>query len=98
MRIELLRSGGFANIELRRSLDTDELTPAEARELAELVDQIDIEELSKRSPIRARGADRFQYDIVIITAGERHEVSVGEGEMSPPLHRLVYRLLQNESR
>jgi hypothetical protein len=59
-----------------------------------MVDRIDLEDLSRRSPIRARGPDRFQYDITITKAGERHYISVGEGELSDDLRALVDRVLQ----
>jgi hypothetical protein len=95
IRIELERSGGFAGISLRTSIDTNTLPPDEAREIARLVDRIDFARLVRRAPRPARGADRFQYDLTVQQGAARHHLSVPEGavptELKPLLERLVAR-------
>ena len=45
-RIEFERSGGFAGISLKTSVDSRELPPDEAREFDELLDRIDVTTLT----------------------------------------------------
>ncbi len=94
MRVELTRSGGFANLTLRRSLDTNDLPPEEARALIRLVERADLAGLSKRSPIRGSGADRFQYDLTITRGDEKQHVSVAEGKVTSELRALIDKLLE----
>ncbi len=94
MQIELVRTGGLGNLRLRKSLDTDSLSPDDRREVEELVERLDLEGLEQRSPIRGRGADRFQYDMTFISERGRHEVSVGEGATPPELRSLIKWLLR----
>jgi hypothetical protein len=95
IRIELERSGGFAGISLRASIDTGALPPDEAREIARLVDRIDFADLARRPPRPARAADRFQYDLTVQQGTARHRLSIPEGavpaELKPLLDRLVAR-------
>lgn len=97
MRIELTRSGGFANLTLRRSLDTNDLSSEEARALTRLVDRADLAGLSKKSPIRGSGADRFQYDLTITHGDEKQHVSVAEGKITSELRALIDKVLEKPS-
>ncbi len=96
MHVDLVRSGGFANVRLRRSLDTDDLSPQDAQELEELVARVDLDDLERRSPIRGRGADRFQYDLTVMAGERERRISVGEGALPPELRALIDRVLEHE--
>lgn len=93
MRLDVVRSGGFANLRVPAHLDTSELPPNEAQEIEALVGQIDLESLAQRSPLRGRGADRFQYDLKVIRDEEEHRVIASESEVSPELRALIDRVL-----
>ena len=86
-RIELERSGGFANIPLRAAVPADAL---DAQERAGL------EALLARAPAgataRAGAPDRFQYDVTVVTGDRRHHVRLGERELDEPLRALIDRL------
>jgi hypothetical protein len=77
------------------AVDTDELPEEEARHLETLVGRADIETMAQRSPLRGRGADRFQYDLVVSDAGARHEVTASEDVASSELRVLVDWLLRH---
>ena len=94
MRLELTRSGGIAGLLTRRSLDTDRLPAEERTAVEELVARANLEEVARRSPVRGRGADRFQYDLRV-KRGEREErVVVAEDQASPELRAVVQRVLE----
>jgi hypothetical protein len=90
IRIELERSGGFAGLSLKASVDTSQLPPGEAARIAELVDRVDFDALAARaSEATHRAPDRFQYDLVVSQGGRRHELSLGESAVTPELRPLL---------
>jgi hypothetical protein len=93
VRLDVIRSGGFANLRVPAHLDTSELPPEEAQEIEALVAAIDLESLAERSPLRGRGADRFQYDVTVTRDQEEHRVTASESEVSPDLRALIDRVL-----
>ena len=95
VRVELTRSGGLAALQQTIAADTEELPEQEARQLENLVEQADIETLAQRSPLRGRGADRFQYDLVVSHGGARREVTASEDVASSELRALVDWLLHH---
>lgn len=95
MHLDVVRSGGFANLRVPASLDTDQLPPGEAREIEALVGRIDLKSLAERSPLRGGGADRFQYDLKVVQDGEEHRVVASESEASPELRALIDRVLSH---
>lgn len=97
MHLEVVRSGGFANLRVPASLDTEELQHTEAEEIEALVGKIDVEGLAERSPLRGRGADRFQYDVKVVRDGKEHRVVASEGELPPELRALIDRVLAHGS-
>jgi hypothetical protein len=84
----------MAGLELGTSVDSDRLPADEADRLRELVEQADLETLSRRSPLRGKGADRFQYDLVISDEAGRHEVTASEDAAPSELRALVDFLLE----
>jgi hypothetical protein len=93
IRIDLERSGGFAGVTMRASVDTGTLPPDEAREIDRLVGQVDFAGLARRPPAPPRGADRFHYDLTVRRGGERHHVSLPESAVPPELKPLLDRLV-----
>lgn len=93
MRLDVVRSGGFANLRVPAHLDTSELPPEEAREIEALVGQVDLAGLAERSPLRGPGADRFQYDLKVTREEGEHRVIASESEVSPELRAVIDRVL-----
>jgi hypothetical protein len=99
MRIEVQRSGGFTGVSAKGSVDTAELPPEVAAELEALVSRLNLSELAGRdAPRDQRGADQFQYDVVVEDAKGRHEISLRERDMPPELRQLVTRVLKQSRR
>ena len=85
-RIELARSGGFANIPMRAAVSADALDPQE---------RAGVDALLSRAPAegaQAGAPDRFQYDVTVIAGDHRHRVRLGEREIDDRLRALIDRL------
>jgi hypothetical protein len=94
VRVELERSGGFAGVTLRASLDTAELPAAEADAVRRLVDRADLDALARRPPAPTRMPDRFQYDLTVTRDDRRQHLSVGEAAVTPELRPLLDHLMR----
>jgi hypothetical protein len=92
MRVDVKRSGGFAGIGVRASLSDDELSPADAQAILELVARFE----APRSPAdRGRAApDRFQYELTVSDQGHERHATVWENELAPDDSALLARLIQ----
>ena len=86
-RIELERSGGFANLPLRAEVSADALDPQERAGLDALLARE-----PAGSAARAGAPDRFQYDVTVIAGDHRHRVRLGERELDDDLRALIDRL------
>jgi hypothetical protein len=93
LRIELTRSGGFAGLSSKLGeLDTSELPEPEAREIEALVEKANMLQLLADSPIKGKGADRFQYHLAIEDESGRRELTVSEDQIPDALRSLVDRV------
>jgi hypothetical protein len=93
IHIDLVRSGGFAGISRRASVDTEKLPPAEAARIAELVHGVDFDALTQRATGPPRRPDRFQYDLDVREGGRRHQLTLGERDAPPELRALIDHVL-----
>jgi hypothetical protein len=93
MRIEFVRTGGFAGLRMATAVDTDTLPPDEARILREAVDAARFFDLPPVIASPAPGADRFQYKITVEAEGRRRTVEVGEAAVPEKLQPLIQRLI-----
>jgi hypothetical protein len=59
-----------------------------------LVEKADVPKLQAESPIRGKGADRFQYHLVMEDAGGRHELTVSEDRIPGELRSVIERVKQ----
>jgi hypothetical protein len=95
IRIDLVRSGGFAGISQRASVDTDELPPEEAATIAELVRAVDFDALASLATGPPRAPDRFQYDLDVHQGRSHHHLTLGERSVPPELQALIDHLMKN---
>jgi hypothetical protein len=93
MVVEVTRTGGIANLRRHVRIDSDELPSEQRDHLSALVSRLDLDELEERSPMRGRGADRFEYDIVVTEQGRERHVVVDESRLSRDLQKLLELLL-----
>lgn len=93
LRIELTRSGGFAGLTSKLGeLDTSELPEAEARDIEAMVEKANLPKLLAASPIKGKGADRFQYHLAIEDESGRRELTFSEDQIPDALRSLVDRV------
>jgi hypothetical protein len=89
IRIRFARSGGFAGVTL--PLEPEELEPEEVREIDAMLERVDLEALSRRTP-RSGGPDRFTYELEVERRGERHALTLPEEEVPEDLKPMLGRL------
>jgi len=96
IRVALVRTGGFAGLELRTTLDTAHLPEAEARELAGLVQRVDFESLGPGGSAEDTGPgwpDAFHYRLSVRRGGRRWDGLFGEQQVPPELRPLLTKLV-----
>lgn len=89
MKIEFVRSGGFAGIRLARTVDTAALPPTEAQKLENLVEGVGFFELPEIPQPPKAIPDSFTYRITVTSAAQTRAISVTENTMPAPLRPLV---------
>jgi hypothetical protein len=88
MRVQFERSGGFAGMRAEATIDSDDLSQAQARELQDMVSAANFFSLPSKME-DSSGADRFQYRVTIESEGQRHTVECGEESAPESLRRLL---------
>lgn len=89
MRIEFVRSGGFAGIRLAGHFDTAELPDKKARMLERLVKAAKFFELPEKLTAAEPGPDRFEYRVVVLSGESTHTVVVSEATIPDRLRPLL---------
>lgn len=93
MRILFERTGGFAGLQLKATLDADTLPPPQARRLRRLLEESHFFELPLRLEGPASRPDRFQYRLTVESNNSIHTVHASEdtvpAEMRPLLDWLT---------
>lgn len=89
MRITYERTGGFAGITRKKTVDTATLPPNEANELPRLVEVADLFNLPAQIPAPNSQSDRFQYRLTVEDNGKQHTVIVSEAALPGTLRPLI---------
>ncbi|MCC5627353.1 hypothetical protein LC613_03910 [Nostoc sphaeroides CHAB 2801] len=96
MRVSFERTGGFAGISKKTTVDTDTLPPNEASTLARLVEVADLFRLPEHITSPNQESDRFQYKLTVEDKSKQHTVTVSEAALPGTLRPLI-EWLQNIS-
>jgi hypothetical protein len=88
MQVSFERSGGFANIPLSVSVNTEMLPSDQAVQLRQWVEAAQFFDLPT-SLMSSGQPDRFQYQITVEEGDRQHSVSVSESAMPESLKPLV---------
>ncbi len=81
-RIKFERTGGFAGIRLAAEIEMADLSEDQKKEIVELLDELDFEELPKKLAGRMPVPDEFVYSITV--ESDQHEYKVMAGESALP--------------
>jgi hypothetical protein len=86
-KIKFERTGGFAGIRLAAEIEVNELPEDQKKEILELLDELDFEELPAKLGGKMPVPDEFVYSIVVESDEREYKVLAGEstlpGEMQP---------------
>ncbi|KAB8332853.1 hypothetical protein SD80_013200 [Scytonema tolypothrichoides VB-61278] len=94
MRISFERTGGFAGISRKKTVDTANIAANEADQLPRLVEAADFFNLPEKITASATQPDRFQYKLTIEEEGREHTVTVSEAALPGTLRPLIEWLQQ----
>jgi hypothetical protein len=89
MRISFERTGGFAGISKKITVDTANLPSKEAKELPRLVEVADLFSLPEQITSPNPQSDRFQYKLTVEDNGKQHTVIVSEAALPGTLRPLI---------
>ncbi len=89
MRVEFVRSGGFAGLRMVASVDTQTLPQDQAHEVELLVVNSGFFDLPEQIQTQASGADRFQFRVLVTDGNRSHSVTVGEAAVPKNLRPLL---------
>ena len=90
MKIDFVRSGGFAGLRLALRMDTETLPAEDASRIAQLVEAAGFFETEREGRAEATDPDRFQYHLTIESqVWGRRTLDVGEAAVDPALHPLL---------
>jgi hypothetical protein len=95
-RIKFERTGGFAGMRIATDLKWDDLSDEHASRIAELLDDLDFEELPEQLLDEAM-PDQFTYTITVETKKGEHTVVTGDASAPEKMQELL-RLLDRLAR
>jgi len=91
-RIKYERTGGFAGIRIAAEIEINSLPEDQKKEILELLDEMDFEELPKKLVEKMPVPDEFVYSVIVESKEREYKVLAGEsalpGEMQPLLEIL----------
>lgn len=88
MLVRLVRTGGIAGLRVRAEVDSEQLPPAQKREMKKLVEEAKLFDQPAKPGGRAM-PDQFQYEITIEDQGKTHSFVTNEAAASDQLLELV---------
>lgn len=89
MRISFERTGGFAGISRKKTVDTASIPANEADQLPSLVEAADFFNLPEKITASTTQPDRFQYKLTIEDEKREHTVTVSETALPGTLRPLI---------
>ena len=93
-RIKYERTGGFAGIRIATDFKLEELPKEQARQLLELLDEVDFNELPERLMDEEGMADGFTYSITVESKVRKHTVVTSNASTPEKMEELVELLYQ----
>lgn len=94
MRIQFVRSGGFAGLRMATEIDGEALSPEELQNLREALDNAHFFTMPEEMMGEMPGADRFQYEITVEDQGLQHTVVTNEASLPQEMQPLIHQLEQ----
>ena len=89
MRVDFIRTGGFAGVRLTTSVDTTDLSPDQAVTIHKLLDDSRFFELPENIAPPKPMPDRFEYRLTVASAEQTHTVTVNDAACPESLKPLL---------
>lgn len=89
MKIDFVRTGGFAGLRLARTFDTAELPAGQASKLVELVGEAAFFELPEPAKPEKAIPDSYEYRISITSSTQTRALVIRDGSIPDQLRPLV---------
>ena len=93
-KIKFERTGGFAGIRLAAEIKMDDLPEDQKREIIELLDEVDFNEISEKFTDEKPIPDEFVYSITVNSREKEYQVVAGESALPNDLQPLL-EILEN---
>jgi len=88
MRVSCKKTGGVAGLKISAEVDSDDLSPAERREMEELIERArPFDQASK--PGGKSTPDQLQYEITVEDQGQKHSFVTNDATASDELLDLI---------
>ena len=88
-KIKFERTGGFAGIRIAADITMDELPDDQKREIIDLLDEADFDELPEKLSGKMPVPDEFVYSIVVNSREKEYQVVAGESALPNDLQPLI---------
>jgi len=88
-KIKFERTGGFAGIRIAAEIDMDDLPEDQKREIIDIFDEADFDELSEKLTDKGPVPDEFVYSIVVNSREKEYQVVAGESALPNDLQPLI---------
>jgi hypothetical protein len=100
-RIKFERSGGFAGIRLAADIEAGDLSEDQRKEISELLDEADFEELPEKLAEEMPVPDEFVYSVTVESGNKEYKVLAGESVLpsdTQPLLEILERIAKRQMR
>jgi hypothetical protein len=88
-QIKFERTGGFAGIRLTAEIEMDDLPEDQKKEIIEMLDELDFEELPAKLGGKMPVPDEFVYTIVVESEEREYKVLAGESALPQDMQPLI---------
>jgi len=88
-RIKYERTGGFAGIRLAADIEVNELPEDQKKEILDLLDDMDFEELPEKIAGKMPVPDEFVYSIIVKSKEREYKVLAGESALPNDMQPLL---------
>jgi len=88
-RIKFERSGGFAGIRIAAEIEVNLLPEDQKKEILELLDEVDFEELPENLAGKMLIPDEFVYSIIVESGQREYNVMAGESALPNNMRPLI---------
>lgn len=88
-QIKFERSGGFAGIRLAADIELNKLPEDQKKEILNLIDEMDFEELPKKLAGKMPVPDEFVYSIVVESEEREYQILAGESALPQDMQPLI---------